>query len=108
MTEKKTARVLVVPLNKQPEVQEIVPDLETLQALVDGYIEIVPYGSNGVDLVCNEEGKYNGQEPNRAVWGGKDVIFGQFVLLRHDDEGNCVGLSEQDIARFKKEFALPC
>ena len=108
MTTKNKARVLVIPPNKAPEVREITPDLETLQGLVDGYIEIVPYGSNGVDLVCNEEGKFNGCEPNRPVWSGKDVIFGQFLLVRHDDEGNCIGLSDQDIERFSKEFALPC
>lgn len=107
MAEKK-ARVLVVPLDKSPEVREIVPDLETMQELVDGYIEIVPYGPNGVDLVCNEEGKFNGAKPNRPVWGGKDVIFGQFLFVRHDDEGNVVGLSDQDIAKLTKEFALPC
>lgn len=105
MSEKKV-RVLVIAPNKSPEVQEIVPDLETMQKLVDGYIEMVPYGSNGVDLVCNEEGKLNGAEPNRPVWGGRDVIFGQFLLVRHDAEGNCIGLSDQDIKRFTKEFAL--
>ena len=62
------------------------PDLQALQRLVGGYIEIVhPDGMpKGVVLVCNEEGKLRpDMKANRwvSLHGTEDVIFGTFVLL---------------------------
>ena len=45
--------------------------LKAMQELVGGHIEIVDY--QGACLVCNEEGKLLGLEPNRRV--GQDVIL---------------------------------
>lgn len=51
-----------------------------MQEIVGGYIQAVHYFDELVTLVCNEEGKINGSELNRAIKddNGKivDIIAG--------------------------------
>ena len=64
--------------------KEIDGSLASLQAEVGGLIEAVYPFSESVALVCNEEGKLNGSEPNRAVFSEDgfllDVIHGPFFI----------------------------
>ena len=60
--------------------------------------------------VCNEEGKFNGMDPNRAVYGENheimDVIFGPFFIC--DCSGQNFGsLDREQLERFKKQFRNP-
>lgn len=60
--------------------------------------------------VCNEEGKFNGMSPNRAVYGDDheimDVIFGPFFIC--DCSGSNFGsLDREQLERFKKQFRNP-
>jgi hypothetical protein len=97
--------VLVFPVGKPGEVQQIERTLDAMQALVGGgFIEMVPYAV-GTALVCNEEGKLNGMPPNRPAWGGQDVICGQFFFVGPaDDEGNSTSLNDAQILKLKEEF----
>lgn len=93
--------------------------LKELQNLVDGYIECLSlYNENGMtDIILNEEGKINGMQPNRIVsyhqlFGNgnqqiADIIFGSFVILNSNDDGEFVGLSEEDFQKWGNEFANP-
>ncbi|MGI5873511.1 MAG: DUF3846 domain-containing protein [Bacillota bacterium] len=67
---------------------EIENDLHTLQEIVGGFIETLTISEDAV-IICNEEGKINGMEPNRNVWirGRKiDTIFGPFLVAGCDCE----------------------
>lgn len=64
-------RVIVKKVHKQPEVREIKNELSVLQELVGGYIEVVRV-DNDVLLICNEEGKLQGLQPNFSI--GHDTI----------------------------------
>lgn len=62
------------------------PDLETLQAWVDGLIEVVPNpGNPDTILIVNEEGLIKGLEPNYAasLVTGR-AIFGTAVIMPDD------------------------
>ena len=52
--------------------------LASMQELVGGYIEAV-YLRGGMVIICNEEGKLRGLEPNFPL--GLDVICGPAVFL---------------------------
>ena len=98
--------VLKVEPGKTPEVVTLKNELETLQQAVDGLIEFLPLDSSkGIDLMCNEEGKLIGLEPNRRV--GNDVIVGTFYVLKCNYEGECCSLNDEDIAEYKNRFAKP-
>ena len=66
-------KVVVAEVGKQPEVREIGKELKDMQALVGGYIEMVPFPVPGTLVVCDEEGALK-QKP-RGSWGFMGDIF---------------------------------
>ena len=101
--------VLVVEPLKTPYEKEIDPGLESLQHEVGGYIE-----SLGLDedtcVICNEEGKINGLEPNRAIRDEKgkiaDIIAGTFLVVGLGEE-DFDSLTAQQMEKYKKQFRYP-
>lgn len=95
-------RVLLFPVGESPITKDIDGSLESMQDLVHGMIQIVPV-AKGLDLVCDEEGKFNGAEPNRLVPELQDVICGPFFVTAHDDEGEARSLSELELAQARSQ-----
>jgi len=89
-------RVVFFAVGKEPEVKEIQGNLESMQALVGGWIQMVPIGP-GLDLVCDEEGKFNGAAPNRYVPELRDVIAGPFFVSAHDGNGETRDLDDSEV-----------
>ena len=77
-------KVIIVKPFTQPYITEIKGDLESMQAVVGGYIQAIYPFDDEVALVCNEEGKINGLMPNRFLLnrnnGVCDFICGDFFL----------------------------
>lgn len=77
-------KVIIVKPFTNPFVKEIKGDLESMQAVVGGYIQAIYPFDDEVALVCNEEGKINGLMPNRFLLnrnnGICDYICGDFFL----------------------------
>jgi Domain of unknown function (DUF3846) len=63
---RKNIRVLVYEPGKEPEERTIPNNLEALQGIVGGDIEVVSL-SRSLKLICNEEGRLRGLPPNRVV-----------------------------------------
>lgn len=102
----KFIRVLKVEPNKPPKEVTLKNDLADLQTAVGGLIEFLSLDSSkGIDLMCNEEGKLIGLEPNRRI--GDDVIVGTFYILKCNRNGESCSLNDEDIAKYKKRFAEP-
>jgi hypothetical protein len=83
---------------KAAEVRDIENDLPVLQGLVGGYIEalnVVP----PLLLICNEEGKLRGLQPNLDLRGRYDVIVGPVLFTKSNSEGDFVSLNDIDIAK---------
>lgn len=95
--------VLKVEPGKAPEQVTIPNTLKAMQELVGGHIEVINY--QGACLICNENGKLLGLEPNRRI--GQDVITGTFFLANSDLEGSLYSLNEEDLAHFQQQFAQP-
>ena len=101
-----TMKTLILSNGKLEE-KEIENTLETLQKIVGGYIE-VPYISgvfteNGIDMVINEEGKFiEGLKPEIAILDyntGRilDLVYGNCIFVSHDEEGEMVSLSKEQM-----------
>lgn len=62
-------------------------ELEALQKIVRGYIEVVPFAGDLL-LIVNEEGKLQDMAPNIIVLqgGGYDVIRGPVIVTRASGE----------------------
>ena len=104
-----TIKVLKVEPKKLPEVCELENELEALQKAVSvgadytGLIEIL-YVNERICILCNEEGKLIGLEPNRRI--RNDILCGVFYVTGQDDEGNLTSLTDDEIETFKSVFGV--
>jgi hypothetical protein len=69
----KNIQVVLCEPGKQARITTIQNNLASLQKMVGGYIEAVYPFEDPVGIICNEEGKINGMDLNRALRddGGK-------------------------------------
>lgn len=102
-------KVIIVEPHKKARVADIGSELEDLQAVVGGHIEAIYPFYDPVALVCNEEGKFNGSELNRALYddGGNvyDIISGTFFICglgREDFDSLTDDLAKKYLKRFGK------
>ena len=96
-------RVVIIEPGKPARIAEIDSGLESMQAIVGGYIQVIsakamPGGEalgHDMILVLNEEGKLEGLPYNFKLWGGEDHAVGTcFVCKEQGDE--LVGLTEDE------------
>ena len=79
-------RVIFCEQGEPARAVEICNELEEMQSIVGGLIEIVPV-IDGIAMVCNEEGKLRDDlKPNRFVWLNErnEVIYGNFFFCGAD------------------------
>lgn len=94
----------------EPYTKEIPIGLKALQNEVGGNIQVVYPFAEPVGLICNEEGKNEGMELNRALYDAEgnmyDIIAGTFILAGLTDD-NFGSLDKEQIKQFSKRFAKP-
>ena len=92
--------VLMVEPGKAPYETQIGDDLQSMQALVGGYLEAVYPFEQPVALVCRESGKLDGLPLNRALRDSDgdiyDIVAGNFFI---------VGLGQNDFTDLPHELA---
>ena len=100
----------MVEPGKAPYEMQIGSDLQSMQALVGGYIQAVYPYEEPVALIANESGKLDGLPLNRALRDADgdiyDIVAGSFFI---------VGLGESDFTdlphglteRFAEQFRQP-
>ena len=98
-------RILKVEPGKLPYEKEIENTLEAMQAEVEGFIEVIPVGHDMV-VVCNEEGKCYGMQPNR--WLGNDIVCGPFFVAAeaYDEERNLASLNDAQLREANDYFSV--
>lgn len=99
MTEtEKPITIFMVPADGKPFARTVENELHAMQELVGGFIQVVPC-TDGIDLVCNEEGKLAGMPINPkqpAAFIDGDLIVGPYFFVRHDDEGGFCSITAAD------------
>ena len=108
-------KVLVLT-NNNFEVKEIKGELEDLQKIVGGYIEINylsrVFHNNDIDVIINDEGKFiDGMRPEIAIVDDEtgsilDVVMGNCIFASHDEEGNTIGLNEEQLYIVMQELKM--
>lgn len=103
-------KVLKVEPYQLPEVKEIDPGLASLQHEVNGWIEATYPFEDPVAIICNEEGKLNGMDYNRAIRDEngevQEIIAGPFLIVGLGEE-EFTSLSEDMVQKYKRLFAQP-
>lgn len=92
-------RAIRIEVGSNPEVVFIESGLDSLQSEVGGLIEAVSLDPK-TDAYVNEEGLLHGLPFNRHLpttyGGGRMVpVVGNVIIVSHDEEGETVGLTEQ-------------
>ena len=92
--------VLMVEPGKAPYEMQIGDDLQSMQAVVGGYIQAVYPFEQPVALVCRESGKLDGLTLNRALRDADgdiyDIVAGNFFI---------VGLGQNDFTDLPHDLA---
>lgn len=122
---KKRMRVIMKQPGKDPTQILIPNDLKLLQDIVGGYIETV-YLGDGIVMICNEEGKNMGLEPNFTL-GGETIVgtvlfcgageedfvncpesaYGIKMMLEHEKMKSIVEMIEREAEQmYRKNFNL--
>lgn len=94
-------KVLVVEPQSKPYIAIINNDLESLQAMVGGSIELVSL-SDTTYMICNEEGKLMNLPANRRF--GNDIIAGRFIIVGSDGGEHFTSISQEDIKSYAQQF----
>ena len=108
----KTIRVITKNpgLGQEPKTVNVEAGYKTMQRLVSpsgvnsgrSMIECVyipALSEHGVDLWVNEEGKLIGLKPNFMIFDGQDIAVGPVFFASCDDEGETVGLTDQQVEK---------
>lgn len=96
-------KYIVLQPGNEPEIIEADKiDLDTLQKHVGGLITITSgpgLDIIGIDIVANDEGLLIGAEPNVGWVIEREpmVLVGGLVFVAHDDEGETIGLTDDEI-----------
>lgn len=105
---------VMVLSNGELKEKEIGTELEDLQEIVGGYIEIPYLGdvfvNNGIDVIINEEGKLiDGLKAEIAIVSERrgtilDLVYGNCIFASHNDEGETIGLTDEQIQIVNNEL----
>ena len=110
MSEEKKIKVVLLEPGKLARTAEIGTSLEDLQKIVDGLIEAYYPFEEQVCIVCNEESKINGMQPNRSV-KNEDGVMVDFTCgpaFICDCRGESFdSLSDEQLVRYTKMFRYP-
>lgn len=104
--------VLLVEPGKYPKTIEIEDTLEAMQEVVGGDIEEYMPFDDEVAIICNEDGKMNGSELNRAVYSKDkqilDVIAGKFFVAYAPFESESFLSMPKDLTKkYEDKFRYP-
>ena len=98
-------KVLIVEPGKRPRKADIAHTLESMQAIVDGCIEITYPWKDAVGLVCNDEGLLRQLPFNRLVAPGSGIFGGsRNRILWLTAEGGAEAWPELDKAAVAREL----
>ena len=104
--------VILVEPGMYPKLIEIEDTLEAMQETVGGYIEEYMPFDDEIAIVCNEEGKMNGAELNRAIYSDDkeilDIIAGKFFIAYAPIESESFLSMPKDLMKkYQDKFRYP-
>ncbi len=92
-------KVIFVKVGEEPIVKEIYNTLKAMQKEVGGLIECLGTSfsdKEDYDFIFNEEGKLYGLTGNRYIYNKQDIIAGDFLVSKSNEEGEFVTLTDEE------------
>lgn len=92
-------KVIIKRANQNPEITEIDSTLKTLQNIVKGNIEMIPFPNiKNVSIILNEEGKLDGLDPTLITPEYGDILVGNLIIAGIC-RGETVSLTDNQIKK---------
>lgn len=108
-----TKKVVIVEPNTMPFMAEMDDTLEAMQSIVGGWIEPTrpPMHDDEAIIICNEEGKLRGLQPNRTLRCSDgvlyDVIYGTFFIINApSDSEDFTSLTDEQVNKYIAMYGL--
>ena len=106
---------IITIIDKKIETKDVDSiELEFLQKIVGGYIEIPSisrkFNENRINVVMNEDGKFKNLYTSILLLSNGriiDYIKGNVIFCSHDDDGETIGLTDEQIKIVKSELNNP-
>lgn len=95
--------VLYIPVGEEPQLKKVENTLNYFQKLIGGCIEVTSLGDKLL-LICDEEGKMKGLEPNILI--PQDVIVGNVMIVKDTRTGDFGSIKEKEIDKILTKFKL--
>ena len=103
-------RVLLVEPGEHPRLVTVEHTLENLQELVGGTIQAVYPFPEPVAVICDDDGKFKGYVPNRALVDEEgepyDIVVGTFFICGLGKD-NFASISDELTGQFTERFFWP-
>lgn len=100
---KKLHTIIFKEPNKEPVVMQIENSLEAEQSIIKGDIQKLDIGDN-VCIVCDEEGKLKGKEPNIKHKTYGTIVGNIFIIGENTRTNQFVSLTERQVEKYIKEL----
>ena len=103
--------ILLIEPERPAVEKEIDGSLKSMQEIVGGTIQAVYPFADAVALICNDEGKFLGLPPNRALYDADtgrayDVIVGTFFICGAPAGAeNFTSLTDEQVEKYKEKFS---
>lgn len=99
-------RAIIIEPGKAGRVEEIENTIEVFEEIVDGWFETTYPFADNVCVVCNDEGKLIGLEPNVRI--GNSVYVGTIVIVGlNRTQTDFEDLTDEQICKYMKMFEEP-
>ena len=103
-------RVLLIEPGEHPRLVTVEHTLENLQELVGGTIQAVYPVPEPVAVICDDDGKFKGYVPNRALVDEEgepyDIVVGTFFICGLGKD-NFASISDELARQFTERFFWP-
>lgn len=105
-------KVIVVEPKKEAYVKEIYNTLKEEQKLVGGLIQCTPSffdDKDTYDFMMNDEGKLNRLPLNRYIYNKQDIVAGNLVIIKADNEqGEFISIEDNEVEFLMNKIKEQC
>lgn len=102
-------KALLIKPEINPKVVDINSNLESLQEMVGGYVEVIYPYSDKVAVLLDEEGRFKGKQSNRTIIADSELsygaVVGDFLVVGIDGE-DFISLSDELLEKYSDRFSL--
>ena len=97
-------RVITKEIGKTAEICEIEDSYDAIKEFVKGDIEYHDHPTLGVQFIVNRDAQSSDDKASVYVGGSQQVLGGNFIVAKHDEEGAIVSFTDEEAQMVLKDI----